>query len=185
MQHNSTYEDDLDHMDSIDALSGALSTMTTLNDALYNAIVTMEIDRDRLEQTALESFSVMTEFADMLVRKEKIAYRSAHHVASRLVDLCTRQSLTVRQVTKEMIADVFKEVIGRSLTADSECIRRSLDAHYFVEVRTMPGGPAREPLLHMLSASERTLKESCAWLDARRQAIADSASELENRFQNL
>ena len=44
MQHNSTYEDDLDHMDSVSTLNAAIDTMAALSNSLYNAVVTMKID---------------------------------------------------------------------------------------------------------------------------------------------
>lgn len=185
MQHNSTYEDDLDHMDSAGTLNAAMKMMTTLSDSLYNAMVTMEIDKELLEKNAMESFSIMTEFADMLVREEKVAFRTAHHVASKLVDVCSRENLNVLQVTDEMIESVFEAVVGRPLTADSARIRKSLDARYFVDVRTMPGGPAKEPLYAMLDESERILTRNQRWYAARLDGEAASLAELERRFNAL
>lgn len=53
MQHNSTYEDDLDHMDSVSTLNAAIDTMATLSNSLYNAVVTMKIDAEKLEKNPL------------------------------------------------------------------------------------------------------------------------------------
>ena len=53
MQHNSTYEDDLDHMDSVSTLNAAIDTMAALSNSLYNAVVTMKIDAEKLEKNPL------------------------------------------------------------------------------------------------------------------------------------
>ena len=53
MQHNSTYEDDLDHMDSVSTLNAAIDAMATLSNSLYNAVVTMKIDAEKLEKNPL------------------------------------------------------------------------------------------------------------------------------------
>lgn len=43
----------MDHMDSVSTLNAAIDTMATLSNSLYNAVVTMKIDAEKLEKNPL------------------------------------------------------------------------------------------------------------------------------------
>jgi argininosuccinate lyase len=185
MQHNTTYEDVLDHLDSIGHIAKAVNASITMSDLLYNIMVTMDLDKELLRRRAMESFSVMTEFADMLVREEKVSFRQGHHVASELAEVCSQKKLTISQVTAELIAGVFQKVVGRPLTAHQDHIRKSLDAQYFVDVRIARGGPAPKPMDNLLARERSLYNENIAWVKEKRKNLEDASKRLQAALEAL
>ena len=185
MTHNTNYEDVLDHPFSRYMLLPTFDQLNNCMDLLHNLFISMDIDRDVLRERALNSFAVMTEFADMLVREEGIDYRNAHHVASGLVDLAQEKNIGLRQVTKEHIAEVYKRIIGKDLTADPEHIRKALDAQYNVDNRQVTGGPADKPMTEMLAVSEKIQSENLKWYAENVRIIEDAKVRLMERMMAL
>lgn len=185
MTHNTNYEDVLDHPFSRYMILPVFDQVNNAMDLLHNLIVSMDIDKDVLRNRALNSFAVMTEFADMLVREEGIDYRNAHHVASGLVDLAQGKKIGPRQITKDDIALVYKRIIGKELIADPEHIRKALDAQYNVDNRVVTGGPADKPMKEMLSASRKVEKKNIAWYEENVKIIEDAKVHLMERMMAL
>jgi argininosuccinate lyase len=185
MQHNTTYEDVLDPGDSMGHIINAINESVIMCHLLYNIMVTMDLDKEVLRRRALESFSVMTEFADMLVREEKISFRQGHHVASELAEVCSQKKLTISQVSSDLIAEVFQKVTGRPLKVSQDKIRKSLDAQYFVDIRIALGGPAPKPMDDLL-ARERQLLEQCTeWVSEKRKSLEDAGKRREEALRSL
>lgn len=185
MTHNTNYEDVLDHPFSRYVILPMFDRLVPAIDLLHNIIISTEIDREVLRNRAMSSFAVMTEFADMLVREEKIDYRTAHHVASALVDLAQKEKLTLGELTAEHIAKVFEEVTGRVLTANPAHIRQSLDAQYNVDVRTVMGGPAEAPMNDMLEESRKVHMQNVNWYETNVQHIQNALKLLDERMMAL
>lgn len=185
MTHNTNYEDVLDHPFSRYMILPVFDQLNNAMDLLHNLFISMDIDRDVLRERALNSFAVMTEFADMLVREEGIDYRNAHHVASGLVDLAQEKKIGLRQVTKDHIAEVYQRIIGKPLTADPEHIRKALDAQYNVDNRVVKGGPADKPMNDMLAESAKVQANNIKWYEDNVAIIEDAKKRLMDRMMAL
>jgi argininosuccinate lyase len=185
MQHNTTYEDVLDPGDSLGHIAEAVRQASSICEVLYNLIVTLDLDTEALRRRAMESFSVMTEFADMLVREEQISFRQGHHVASELAEVCSRKKLAVSQVSNDLIAEVFQKAIGRPLRASRDEIRKSLDARYFVDVRTVLGGPAPKPMDDLLTRERRLHDEYAGWVGEKRRSLQAATERRESALKAL
>lgn len=185
MTHNTNYEDVLDHPFSRYMLLPLFERLLPAIDLLHNIIVSTEIDRDRLRERAMSSFAVMTEFADMLVREERVDYRTAHHVASALVDLSQEKKLGLKQITEGHIAQAFESVTGRHLTADPAHISQSLNAQYNVDVRTVAGGPADAPMKEMLEESRKVHAKNVKWYEENVRHIKEASKRLDERMKAL
>lgn len=185
MTHNTNYEDVLDHSFSRYMILPVFSRLLPSIDLLHNIIVSTEIDKELLRNRAMSSFAVMTEFADMLVREEQIDYRTAHHVASSLVDFVQQQKLGLKELTKEHIACVFEQTVGRTLRADPAHIHQSLNAQYNVDVRTVMGGPADAPMNAMLAESRRVHAQNVRWYNENLSHILAAQKLLNERMMAL
>ena len=104
------------------------------------------VDEARVRRHIEESCITATELADSLVRGEGVSFRQAHDVVSRLVKAMLARGERFQSVPHATVVDVFRSVIGRPPRLTEAELRRFATPEHFVAVRTLPGGPAPEPL---------------------------------------
>lgn len=131
-------------------LAEALDRLSDLFQLLTAVVATMSVDTARLEQIAEDSFSVISELADTLVREAGVSFRQAHSVASRISLECLEKNLRPRDVDDAMVARAFKEKIGREPTLSAGAVRKAFSPRHFVETRTVRGGTGGAPMRTML-----------------------------------
>lgn len=158
---------------------------------LTELIKVIEVNEDKVRQHIDESGVAMTELADSLVRSEGISFRQGHEIASRLAEILIQEKITVSSLSFSVFKTVFLEVTGRSATVNEETFRSYLTPEHFIAVRTLPGGPAFQPLTSSLSRysveadKQRAVttsyinrkKESDQILDAAVKSLLSSPSE--------
>ena len=107
----------------------ATSAMALLRDVLEN------VDgNDSMVRSMAATFGVTTtELADTMVRETGIGFRSAHEISSRYV----RSGNDVAELRQ-----AFQEHAGKPLPFDDNRLATILEPGYFVEIRTLAGGPA-------------------------------------------
>ena len=187
MLHNTPYGDIVDtEDDSQPALWRALSKLNGIYRLLTNVIATMEVDKGQMEKRASESYSVITELADTLVREESVSFRQAHTVAHNLVSHCLKNNIPLSCVEVSMINDIFKGLFGKDMSASPEIITKSLCYKNFVAVRKVRGGPEKNELIRSLKESVFTqVNENIEWEKAKTQAIEESIKGLDHSFISI
>src|SRR6266550_4297653 len=84
--HNTPFGDIVDTEDDLQPLVFSMFRDATRAVKLVAAAVkTAEFDAARLEARAADGWTTLTEFADTLVRDHGVPFRTAHHIASRLI----------------------------------------------------------------------------------------------------
>ncbi|MCR4401489.1 MAG: argininosuccinate lyase [Firmicutes bacterium] len=134
---------------------------------LGEVLATMKVDQEVLKQRAIRSFATSTELADTLVRRDRLPFRLAHRVVSRLA---ARLSAAGRVWSELALSELEAEVRavtggsqGTSLTSDE--LQAALDPLEFVARRRVPGGPAEAVLGEYLKRRRQALSESTAFWD--------------------
>lgn len=185
MLHNTPYGDIVDTEDDAQpCLWRAISKLDKIYGLLENVIATVYIDVDMMEKRAGESFAVVTELADMLVREERLPFRKAHEVAQKLVNTCLGRNIPLSQVGFDLVAEAFKNVTGEALRAAPAIIAASLDFRNFIAVRKAEGGPettelsrcVRENVLCKINDNINWEKQKSDFLEACSNAL-DAACE--------
>ncbi len=142
---------------------------------LFDAVLaTLDVDRALLAQRARESFSVVTEIADEMVRSYRIPFRKAHHFVARLVRLADERQYNLLAVSREFFAEAYETVFGEPFAFDFEPIRRAMDPDHFVACREATGGTGPNAMAAMIAGAERKVAENAAWLDQARRALSDA-----------
>jgi argininosuccinate lyase len=187
MLHNTPYGDIVDtEDDSQPGLWRALEKLSGIYKLLSNVIATLQVDKTQLLKRAEESFSVITELADTIVREESISFRQAHAVAHKLVSRCIDESTALTSVGIDMIREVFKSVTGRDMNAKQEDIMKSLSYANFVAVRKVSGGPEPNELKRSLQESALPkVRENIEWISAKSLSNKKSIEKLESSFLAL
>jgi argininosuccinate lyase len=114
----------------------------------------MKVNRQRMRANASAGFANATDLADYLVNKG-LPFREAHEVVGRMVLYCIENGKTLGECTLE-------EFHRFTPLVESD-IHRILEPESVVESRNIPGGTAREAVLHTLSEKKRRIAETFRW----------------------
>jgi len=169
MIHSAAFGDTNDVEDQIFLpVAGAFDATVSVLELLGAALSTATFNVELLAQRAAEGNTTATAVADGLVRDYGLAFRTAHHVLSQLVT-------EGGEITSERLSQVASELTGREIAIDASWAATMLDPWEFVNVRTIPGGPAPSETSRAIQAAREVLAADIAWIDAT-QAALDAAT---------
>ncbi|MFF2483063.1 argininosuccinate lyase [Paenibacillus sp. NPDC058071] len=181
MMHNTPFGDIVDTEDDMQPYAWrSLGTLEAVYRLLARVVATLEIDEQTLRRRAENSFAVVTELADTLVRREGLPFRTAHAVVSRLVETAlaaggrSPSELSLERLREAAAANG----IDRLRITETE-LRQALDPDHFVQVRDLPGGPARTELERALRVQSERHAEQRRSVEQRRRAVSEAWRRLE------
>ena len=133
--------------DSIDTLMLVLPAVTGM-------IATTEFDREKMGLAAPTGYSLATEIADYLAKKN-VPFAQAHEAAGKCVAVCEASGRQLHQLTDEEFLHVHPDLDGG--------VRDVLTVHGALNSRTTSGGTApalvTQQIKDALTANEKTRKE--------------------------
>jgi len=133
--------------DSIDTLMLVLPAVTGM-------IATTDFDRERMALAAPAGFSLATEIADYLAKKN-VPFAHAHEAAGKCVAICETSNRQLHQLTDAEFLQVHPQLDGG--------VREVLTVHGALNSRTTSGGTApvlvAQQIKEALIANEKTSKE--------------------------
>jgi argininosuccinate lyase len=180
MLHNTPFGDVVDTEDDLQPyLWRELEAADGLSRLLAAVVGTMEINRELLLRRAGKGYSTVTELADTLVRERGLPFRTAHAVVTAVVKLAEAEGVEGAGISPALVDRAAEGVIGEPLGLSRDLISRVLDPVRFVEVRTLPGGPAPEEIRRVLEERRIDLSRTASSHERRREKIRDRLRELE------
>jgi argininosuccinate lyase len=144
---------DRDLQEDKEPVFDAVDTLDVVLPAVAGMISTMTVRVDRLAAAAPVGFTLATEVADWLVRRN-VPFREAHEITGRLVVLCTARECALDEVSDEDLT-----AVSPHLTPD---VRLVLSVQGALAARTTPGSTGPRPVADQLSAAADRL---AAWRD--------------------
>jgi argininosuccinate lyase len=146
--------------DSIDTLLLVLPAMTGM-------IATTDFDREKMALAAPTGFSLATEIADYLAKKN-IPFAQAHEAAGKCVAICEASDRQLHQMSDEEFLSVHSELDGG--------VRDVLTVHGALNSRTTSGGTApalvSEQIKDALISNSKTQQE----IASKQQAFSEMMS---------
>jgi len=131
---------------------------------LFSAVLSdIEFRKELLESRVADSFAFTTDLADYLILKEKIDYRTAHHISGRVVRNMIDKGEKGTQLTKAHVEQASKDFIGRKLTVSQKVIDRLKSPKQIVASRTSKGGAAPEQLDDLFRQCKERIEKFGAW----------------------
>jgi argininosuccinate lyase len=186
LSHNVPYGDTQDIEDEIyEPLFGAFQTADAVLELYAAVFESLEVDRAHLLARAAEGFTTSTELADTLVREKGLAFRTAHAIVARLVEMASARGLSPDQVGVAMLNEAAQAVIGRPLAMAEESLRQALDPVHFVQVRRAMGGTAPEATAAVLAHEEQALERDRSWLDGEKDRLTLARATLDERVRAI
>ena len=171
----STYN--LDFQEITPRLWESLESLTNSLNMLSKLIPQLKVTKNAFNKS-LHGFSTATELANMLVRKHKVPFRTAHKIVGSLVKKLIEDKLTLSDVTPKLLQKVAKVSSGLSLNVNMEDIRVSIDPSEFVKSHNVSGGPSPKQVKKML----KTRKQ---WIVLSKSRLAKEKSKLNKAEDTL
>ena len=123
----------------------------------------------------------MTELADTLVRSENISFRQSH----KIVSLCVRELVgnneeSLASLTWDLANEKSKEITGKALKINEIAFYQALQPEYFVNIRTLKGGPAPATMRKSLVQAQDDSVQFESWLREKTETILQAEDQLEH-----
>jgi argininosuccinate lyase len=160
----------LDFQEITPRLWESLTIVNSLLDMLSKFVAHLKVAKVTFDGT--RSFLTSTELANMLVRKHKIPFRTAHKIVGSLVKTLIENKLTLRDVTPELLQKVASDFSVSLSSISAEDIDNSVDPIKFVGAHNLIGGPSPMEV-------ERMLKVRKQWTIISRSRLSEIKSKLE------
>ncbi|WP_312247501.1 argininosuccinate lyase [Micromonospora sp. D75] len=136
----------------------AVDTLELLLPALAGMISTMTVRVDRLVASAPSGFSLATEVADWLVRRN-VPFRDAHEITGKLVALCAARDCALDEVSDADLAAVSEHL--------DPSVRDVLSVRSALAARITPGSTGPGPVADQLAAAADKLTGWREWAAER------------------
>jgi argininosuccinate lyase len=148
---------DRDLQEDKEPVFDAVDTLLLVLPAVAGMVSTMQVDQQRLADTAADGFALATDVAEHLVRRG-VPFREAHEAVGHLVVWCTVHDCDLPDVSDEDLAEVSPH-----LTPD---VRDVLSVEGALASRAATGGTAPARVREQLEAVRQQAHDHAAWATA-------------------
>ena len=181
--HNTPFGDIVDTEDDLQPLVFSMFRDATRAVKLVAAAMkTAEFDAARLESRAADGWTTLTEFADTIVRDHGIPFRTAHRIASAIID-ARRADASLPLST--IVSDVSRRLLGTPLLYSEDALAHILSPKHFVDVRKTHGGPSPEVTAVAIAESRARLEADQSWSSATTDSLHRAEMQLRERIGAL
>ena len=136
--------------------------------ALTGMVTTTKFDTKRMAKSAPEGFSLATEIADYLVRRE-VPFSDAHEAAGKCVRLCEKSSRDLHQLSDTDLLQVHPKLDGG--------VRKFLDTSGAVAARSSTNGTAPKSVRGQIKAMRASLKSDKSWISNEAKRFSGMMSQ--------
>jgi argininosuccinate lyase len=132
-------------------LFDSLDTLALVIPAISGMIATTEFDRAKMKLSAPTGFSLATEIADYLVRKN-VPFAQAHEAAGACVAMCEKHSCQLHELTDQQLVNIHPSL--------ESSVREVLTVEGAISSRTTAGGTAPSMVeVQISNAMKKTLDQ--------------------------
>lgn len=182
MVHNTPFGDIVDTEDDMQPyLWRAIDRLVGIYKLFGSLIVTMDVNKENLLKRAQNSFANVTELADTLVRSENISFRQSHKIISLCVrELVSNNEESLASLTWDFANQKSMEITGKALQINEIAFYQALQPEYFVNIRTLKGGPAPATMRKSLVQAQDDSVQFESWLREKTETILQAEDQLEH-----
>jgi len=154
--------------ETVDCMSSSLMMLTDL----------LPLLKVKPVSSNLLDFTTSTELANLLTRKYKVPFRTAHRIVGSLVQELVEQKRHLSDTTPELLGLVSKRVLGAELKISAEDIQSCIDPLQVVKAHSVKGGPAPDEVGRALKTRNQVLEAWNGWLSKETDRLQKSSERL-------
>ncbi|PLR94464.1 argininosuccinate lyase [Bacillus sp. T33-2] len=156
MVHNTPFGDIVDTEDDLQPhLYRAFNNANRVMKLMYAVIATLNVNDEHTKKMAAKSSITITELADTLSRDYGISFRKAHSIASHISKRTIKEQKELYDWEIDEINTMIKEFVEVSLSEEEW--KKIISPEYFVEIRSIQGGPSPKEVKRMIGERKQTL----------------------------
>ena len=148
-------------------LFDSIDTLLLVLPAVTGMIATTDFDREKMALAAPTGFSLATEIADYLAKKN-IPFAQAHEAAGKCVAICEASGRQLHQMTDEEFLEVHSALDGG--------VREVLTVHGALNSRTTSGGTAPALVAQQIKDALNSNKKTQQEIASKQQAFSEMMS---------
>ncbi|MBN8201855.1 argininosuccinate lyase [Bacillus sp. NTK034] len=156
MVHNTPFGDIVDTEDDLQPhLYRSFTNANRVLKLMYAVIATLKVNKDHAKEMAKKSCITITELADTLARDYSIPFRKAHSIASYISKQTVKEQKELCDWKVEDVNEVIRGYVPVSLTEEEW--KKIISPEYFVQIRSLQGGPNPDEVSRMIKDRNETL----------------------------
>lgn len=156
MVHNTPFGDIVDTEDDLQPhLYRAFNNANRVLKLMYAVIATLKVNKDHAKEMAKKSCITITELADTLARDYSIPFRKAHSIASYISKQTVKEQKELCDWKVEDVNEVIRGYVPVSLSEEEW--KKIISPEYFVQIRSLQGGPNPDEVSRMIKDRNETL----------------------------
>ncbi|KAF0823722.1 argininosuccinate lyase [Cytobacillus firmus] len=156
MVHNTPFGDIVDTEDDLQPhLYRAFNNANRVLKLMYAVIATLKVNKDHAKEMAKKSCITITELADTLARDYSIPFRKAHSIASYISKQTVKDQKELCDWKVEDVNEVIQGYVPVSLSEEEW--KKIISPEYFVQIRSLQGGPNPDEVSRMIKNRNETL----------------------------
>lgn len=136
-------------------------------------------------QRVLQSFATITGLAELLVQKQDMSFRDAHHICGSIVKLALARHRDAQLIDVDLVDEAARMNIGRPLGCSEADLAAVLDPRQSVESRSSSGGPSSAEVLRLLEVAKHELSRDVATVRKRRELCDTARARLKAEIARL
>lgn len=122
---------------------------------MYAVIATLKVNKDHAKEMAKKSCITITELADTLARDYSIPFRKAHSIASYISKQTVKEQKELCDWKVEDVNEVIQGYVPVPLSEEEW--KKIISPEYFVQIRSLQGGPNPDEVSRMIKDRNETL----------------------------
>jgi argininosuccinate lyase len=156
---------------TIDNLSKSISILTAL-------MPNLKVNQIKPDDPAA-GFVGATELANMLVRKYKVPFRTAHKIVGALVKALIEENKTLNNASSGLLAECALDSSGLKLNVKQEDIVECANPVKLIETYKVQGGPSKAEVEKSLTLSQKQIDAAKANIEKLKMHITESQKQLD------
>ncbi|MEM3640313.1 MAG: argininosuccinate lyase [Candidatus Bathyarchaeia archaeon] len=143
---------------------------------LSKLVAKLKVHTDALAKPQF-SFLAATELANMLVKKYKVPFRSAHRIVGSMIRELINRGLALNSATADLL-NKFANPLGFTLNVKDQDLQKAISLAKIVESHNVTGGPSPNEV-------ERMIKIRKEWNLSAESKLSKRKSELEEAYEKI
>jgi argininosuccinate lyase len=151
-------------------------------DMVHKLLPKLKVNTD-VSNKASASFVAATELANILVRKYKVPFRTAHKIVGATVKSLIKAKLTFEAATPKLLQTIAEDVADIKLSVKTEDITMLVNPLKLVQTHEVKGGPAPAEVKRALATREKQLFATKSNISKMDKELEEAENKLESRIQ--
>ncbi|MFQ5801013.1 MAG: argininosuccinate lyase, partial [Candidatus Hydrothermarchaeales archaeon] len=119
-----SYNRDLQELSPV--FFGSINNVTTSLTLISKVIETIKVNEEKMNAACQRDFSTATELADVIVRKKKLPFRTAHQIVGAAVSKAIQQGISASEITSKFLDEVAVSITGKKMGLSEEQVTSAM-----------------------------------------------------------